>query len=465
MEKRTSWQVFSLLIGLILILLISGDYYLRDNQLIPEILLSELRLGLLIGWALIAGFISLIFVLFQVQILSPINQLVENLKKRFDGDEQTLEPLHYTTEISPLLYAVEILLRSLTLESREAQLEKESLQLVLNQITDGIIMVNDLGDINSINPAAEVIFNIDKEQALGHSLAEVVRHHQWINIYRSCRENLKETSGTLEIPSQKIFLQGIAIPLEESLPGYTLLVFQDLSKIKQLETTRQDFISNISHELRTPLASIKALTDTLQEGALEDPKAARRFLARMDTEVDALTQMVTELLELSRIESGQVPLNLVPVSPKSLLDRVGERMGAQAGRKKIILEMDIDDSLPEIQADQRRLEQVLVNLLHNAIKFSDPADKIIIEATNNKTEVVFSVKDFGTGISEVDLERIFERFYKTDQARSSGGTGLGLSIAKHVIEAHQGKIWAESALNEGSTFYFSLPIKRLTESD
>jgi two-component system phosphate regulon sensor histidine kinase PhoR len=331
----------------------------------------------------------------------------------------------------------------------------------MNQITDGIVMVNEKGEISSMNPAAERIFNVEFDQASGHSVAEILRHHQWIELYRNSSQNEIETSITLELPGQKVFLQGIATPLGEALPGNTLMVFQDLSQIRRLETTRQDFISNISHELRTPLASLKALADTLQESALDDPAASRRFLSRMDTEVDALTQLVTELLELSRIESGRVPLDKKPVEPEILLISAFERLRAQADRRKIQVEISNSKQLPTIMADPRRIEQVLVNLLHNAIKFSNAGSKINLNASRNQNSVILSVQDFGTGISEIDLERIFERFYKTDLARASGGTGLGLSIAKHIVEAHQGEIWAESTLNEGSTFFFSLPIEQI----
>jgi two-component system phosphate regulon sensor histidine kinase PhoR len=459
MEKRTSWRVFLFLISVILILLIVGDIYLRNNPEIPDSLLPELRQSLLFGSVILAAVCSFIFVLFQVRIYSPLNHLVLNLKKRFEGDDQNLEPLHYITEIGPLLYNVEVLLKSLTLQIQEVENERETLSSVLSQITDGIVMVDERGEINSMNPAAERIFEIDEDQALGHTVAEVLRHHQWIELYRDSSQNEVESSITLEIPGQKVFLQGIAIPLGESLPGNTLMVFQDLSQIRRLETTRRDFISNISHELRTPLASLKALAETLQESALDDPAASRRFLKRMDTEVDALTQLVTELLELSRIESGRVPLDKKPTNPETLLSRAFERLRAQADRKKIQVEINNSNQLPEIMADPRRVEQVLVNLLHNAIKFSEPGGKILMKGEKDQDSIVLSVQDFGTGISERDLERIFERFYKTDQARSSGGTGLGLSIARHLVEAHDGEIWAESALNEGSTFYFSLPIQ------
>jgi two-component system phosphate regulon sensor histidine kinase PhoR len=259
-------------------------------------------------------------------------------------------------------------------------------------------------------------------------------------------------------------------------PGGTLLLIQDLTRVRRLEAVRRDFISNVSHELRTPLASLKALTETLQEGALEDPPAARRFLARIEAEVDALTQMATELLELSRIESGQVPLETKTVQPELLLTSAADRMRTQAERANLTLRVEIPPGLPAIRADGPRLEQVLVNLLHNAIKFT-PSGEVVAAvnegppspdgsgAGGERPNVVFSVRDTGIGIPADDLARIFERFYKTDRARAraelnrsaGGGTGLGLSIAKHIVEAHGGEIWAESQEGRGSTFYFSIP--------
>jgi two-component system phosphate regulon sensor histidine kinase PhoR len=224
-----------------------------------------------------------------------------------------------------------------------------------------------------------------------------------------------------------------------------------------LETVRRDFISNISHELRTPLASLKALTETLRDGALEDSKAAARFLGRIETEVDALTQMATELLELSRIESGQVPLELKAVPAAALLLSAVERMRAQAERAGITILIDNAEDMTVLRADPTRLEQVLVNLIHNAIKFTRPGGEVILATENEADFVRFSVRDSGAGIPAEDLERIFERFYKADRARSGGGTGLGLSISRHLVEAHGGRIWAESTEGQGSTFYFTIP--------
>jgi len=460
MERKRGLLYFLILVGTFVILTISGSIYfqriLREN---PQ-LYDAVRMPLYLAGLLVIGITSLIFTIMQIRIFRPLNQLEQNLKKQSGLKENRLDSLPIPNDIGPLLHAIEIILRSYNHQVQETEAKNESLRSVLNQITDGIVMVDNQGLVSSMNPAAERIFSISSDQARGRTVAEVLRQHQWIELYKHCRDLNQESSATLELAAQKIFLQGIAIPPGESLPGHTLMVFQDLSEIHRLETTRQDFISNISHELRTPLASLKALTDTLQEGALDDPSAARSFLARMDTEVDSLAQMVSELLELSRIESGMVPLNLKPTSPEAVIKSAQERMGAQAQRKNIQIENQIEADLPNVLADARRVIQVLVNLIHNAIKFSAPNSTINLAARQDAASIIFSVEDFGTGIPESVLNRIFERFYKTDQSRASGGTGLGLSIAKHIIEAHQGRIWAESTYGQGSCFFFSIPLEK-----
>jgi two-component system, OmpR family, phosphate regulon sensor histidine kinase PhoR len=247
-------------------------------------------------------------------------------------------------------------------------------------------------------------------------------------------------------------------PLAPQLPGSFLLLFQDLTRIHQLEMIRQDFVSNVSHELRTPLATLKALVETLQDYAVKDPDASKKFLGRMDNEIDNLTQMVQELLELSKIESGRVPLVKREISPGILISNVAERMQLQIQKGKLDLKLDIQRKIPTILVDENRMEQVLVNLIHNAIKFTPPGGKITLSAKQRNHEIIFSIEDTGIGIPPRDLERIFERFYKVDRARSEHGTGLGLSIARHLVEAHGGRIWAESIPTKGSTFHFSIPL-------
>ena len=171
--------------------------------------------------------------------------------------------------------------------------------------------------------------------------------------------------------------------------------------------------------------------------------------------------MATELLELSRIESGQVPLEFKPVPAASLLLSAADRMRAQAERAGLVLRLSAPLDMSEVVADPHRLEQVLVNLIHNAVKFTPPGGEVVLSAEFEENFVRFSVRDSGVGIPAEDLGRIFERFYKADRARSGGGTGLGLSISRHLVEAHGGKIWAESTEGQGSTFYFTIPLASL----
>jgi two-component system phosphate regulon sensor histidine kinase PhoR len=212
------------------------------------------------------------------------------------------------------------------------------------------------------------------------------------------------------------------------------------------------------------------LTETLQDGAQADPEAAPRFIGRIATEVDALTQMAQELLDLSRIESGQVELDRKPVAPKKLLASAAERMRLQAERAGLSLHVECPPNLPKVNADEPRIEQVLVNLVHNAVKFTPPGGDVCLLADvvpeSSQPEgagagegmVRFAVQDSGVGIPADDVPRIFERFYRVDKSRAGGGTGLGLSISRHLVESHGGQIWAESREGEGSTFYFTLKI-------
>jgi two-component system, OmpR family, phosphate regulon sensor histidine kinase PhoR len=242
-------------------------------------------------------------------------------------------------------------------------------------------------------------------------------------------------------------------------------LMQDLSHLHRLETVRRDFISNLSHELRTPLASIKALVDTLRDGAIEDPPAAEHFLERMEVEVDEMTQMVQELLELSRIESGQAPLRLFPTAITALVEPVMARLHTQAERANLTLNLVLTSELPEVMVDADRVRTVILNLVHNAIKFTPAGGYVTVSARTVPDTiadaVVISVADTGVGIPTEDVPRIFERFYKADRARSGGGTGLGLAIAKHTVQAHNGQIWVESTEDVGSTFSFTLPLVNL----
>jgi len=413
----------------------------------------------IIGVSALAGaLVILLSILIANRTLSPLRWLSKEVKRLGSGAASLELPVSCQDEIGVISQSFGEIADQLNDQIEGFNEERAKLMAVLRSMADAVLLVNEHGKVTLINPAAERIFNTRAEHALGQTLMEVVRRHQFVDFWKTALSNQMQQIVTLEIMPERLFIQAIATPLGESLPGSTLLVFQDLTRIRQLENVRKDFISNVSHELRTPLASMKAVTETLHSGALEDPPAARRFLQLLDNEIDNLTQLVQELLELSRIESGLVPFNLQPVKPINLLTAAAERMEVQAERAGLKMEVDCPEDLPLLRADEERVEQVLINLLHNAIKFTPAGGEITARAWVEGGWIQISVKDTGAGIAPEALPRVFERFYKTDQSRSGGGTGLGLSIAKHTIEAHGGRIWAESVPGEGSTFTFLLPL-------
>ena len=360
----------------------------------------------------------------------------------------------HVKELENLSSAISSLVLTFNLQHATLESERARLAAVLEQMTDGVLIADADGIVQFANPAAGKLFQ--SPNPIHHSLTEVIRHHQLVEAWRRCQQTGELQSESVELPNRHQYLQLIVIP--DTHASGSLLLVQDLTRIRRLETVRRDFISNLSHELRTPLASLKALTETLQDGALDDPPAARKFIDQIQTEVDALTQMVTELLELSRIESGRLALDLQPVSPSDLLFSASRRMQLQAERARLSLRVECADDLPKVSIDSQRLEQVLVNLIHNAVKFTRAGGEVILQAEAGMGEVRFAVRDSGIGIPEEDVARIFERFYRVDKSRAGSGTGLGLSIAKHIVEAHNGKIWAESIEGQGSTFYFSIPL-------
>lgn len=364
-------------------------------------------------------------------------------------------PLPHSNDIDGLIGAIEFRRTAFSAELATLHTETERLATLLEQLTDGVLIADADGRVQFANPAAGKLFGTD--HLIHQSVAQVVRNHQLIEAWRRCQQTRLLQIEVVEIPTRKQYLQLIVIPDEHE--GGSLLLAQDLTQVRKLETVRRDFISNVSHELRTPLASLKALTETLQSGALADPDAGPRFLERIHTEVDALTQMTQELLDLSRIESGQVQLNFEAIAPRKLIYSAADRMKAQVERASLILDVKCDDGLPSIHADKNRLEQVLVNLIHNAVKFTKPGGRITLGVEAVPGGVRCAVRDTGVGIPSESLTRIFERFYRVDSSRTGSGTGLGLSISRHIVEAHGGKIWAESDEGRGSVFYFELPIK------
>jgi two-component system phosphate regulon sensor histidine kinase PhoR len=417
--------------------------------------------GAILAAALLATFLAALLALFIAERTAcPIRELTEVAEHMADGD-LSARGLPTRGEIGVLTDAFNRMAREL--EEKVATLTREQSRLagVLTTMADGAIITSEHGQVLLINPAAARLLGATEEAAMGRSLVQVVRQHELAALWQRCRETGEEQVATIETGRRTpLFLRAIATRVRGEGPSAILIILQDLTQIRRLETVRRDFISNISHELRTPLASLKALADTLRDGALEDPPAARHFLDNIEAEVDALTQMVEELMALSQLESGQAPLELLPVAVADILLPPVERLRLQAERAGLTLTVGLPPDIPPVLADLERIRQVVTNLVHNAIKFTPAGGEITLSAAAAAGEVIISVHDTGIGIPADDLPRIFERFYKADRARSGGGTGLGLSIAKHIVLAHNGRIWAESLEGQGSTFYFSLPPVR-----
>lgn len=426
---------------------------------------ARLRWTVLLAALLTALVAALLAVLIAERTARPVRELTQVVQRMTEGDlSARLLPLT-RDEVGTLTRAFNQMSDRLREMVNKLVEERSRLVAVLDNMTNGVVITGGDGRVRLINPAAIRLLGIAEEAALGRPLAQVARDYRIIDLWQRCCELNEEQFEPVEMSRRGLFLQAIATPLQDVGPRACLVILQDLTQVRRLETVRRDFISNISHELRTPLASLKALADTLRDGALEDPPAARRFLDRIDVEVDALTQIVRELLELSRIESGQVPLHLEPTSVANVVLPPVERLRAQAERADLNLIVSLPPDLPPILADAERVQQVITNLVHNAIKFTPPQGQVIISAGASGDKVTISVRDTGVGIPADDLPRIFERFYKADRARSGGGTGLGLAIAKHIVQAHDGLLWVESPAvklkagveGQGSTFYVSLP--------
>lgn len=254
----------------------------------------------------------------------------------------------------------------------------------------------------------------------------------------------------------------------QACPQYFTISIENLSETRRLERVQRDFLANISHELRTPLTSVLLMAETLEDVVETDTDKAQEFIEKIETEVQYLSGLVAELLELSRLESGEMPMTIEPVEAQQMVREVMARMLPLAQRHRVRMFTEIEQGETLVAADSRLITRVLFNLVHNAIKFTPTGGMIVIGTApqHNQHTQRFFVRDTGVGIRAEDLPRVFERFFKTDRARSKanfmgpggGGTGLGLAIARQVVEAHGGRIQAESVIEKGSTFTFTLPI-------
>ncbi len=416
--------------------------------------MGHINLVITLG-ALIAAALGILLA-FQVTRITvdPVKKLTAVSKRMADGDLNQEIAVTSRDEVGDLARAFNRMAMQVKQTMAAVTAERDRMEVIFSHMGDSILVVDGNSIVTTLNRAAEKVFQVSREQAIGRHFIEVVRDYEIDTLLQRCLTAKEQQKGLVGVSPKKQLLGVIATPFRGD-SGCVVLI-QDLTELRRLETVRRDFISNLSHELRTPITSLKALTETLHEGAIDQPSVARDFVSKMNVEVDRLAQMVQEMGDLSRIESGESPLQKSPVNIADVATSAVERLKAQSERAGLRLETRIASDLPRASVDEGRIEQVLVNLIHNAIKFTPPGGRIDITAKVDGDMLVVSVSDTGVGISTDDLPRVFERFYKADRARAGGGTGLGLAIAKHVVEAHGGRIWVESVEGRGATFSFSI---------
>ena len=334
--------------------------------------------------------------------------------------------------------------------------QRAQLEALLNASSDATVAIDRSGGVVYLNDAATHMFTGTGDQSIGRPFIEVVRDHDLNDLLVAAAQQGERSVRVVAYGQTQRWLQATAVPIEGAGAWAALAVFHDLTEVRRLEGMRRDFISNVSHELRTPLAGIRAAAETLQEGALDDRPAAMEFMGHIQREVDRMTQLVEELLELSRIESGAAPLRFVPLDAAALVTDTVKRFAQQAERAGLTLAARTPEGALPIVGDGERLERALGNLVANAIKFTPLGGSVTVAAEATDGDVAISVTDTGIGIEPEQQARVFERFYKADRGRGDG-TGLGLAIVKHIALAHEGNVSVESRPGRGSTFTIRLP--------
>ncbi len=408
---------------------------------------------------LIAGLLS--FLLART-ITVPVHELTARAAELAGGRFDRLIDVHSEDEVGRLAGMFNHLTVRLRDTLDEISAEKRKAEAILSHMTDGVVALDPEARVILINPAAARLLGLEAGQA-GRRLLEVAPGLPLAG-------PLARALGGEEVPADGVPLLfpwgGLTLaagltPLRDASGRVAgaVAVFHDVTEREKLEALRREFVANVSHELRTPLTTIKSYIETILDGAVDDPALVERFLRVAAGETDRMARLVNDLLTLSQLDSGRIRLDLRPLDPGDLVRAVGERFSERCHKKGIALEVRTTASLPQIEADRDRLEQVLTNLVSNAVDFTPAGGRFEIGAEAVPGGVVLAVRDTGVGIPPDDLPRIFERFYRVDKARSReyGGTGLGLAIARELVEAHGGRIAIDSTLGEGTTVRVTLP--------
>lgn len=434
--------------------------------LIEYLLVLENRLWIFLGvGAASAVFIAWYFtVRVEQELLEPIRDMTRVTRQLIGKQMKYTLPDEYVDELALLGKTLSEVGNRIQRNISELTEEKNKIQAIIECMAEGVISLDKRGRIALLNPAAETMFRLRSTELLGKPFLEVVRNYQLAQVFQEALATGRPQNRRVELVTPAVRILRIEItPLQnerEEILG-VVGVIHDISEITRVERMRTDFVANVSHELRTPLTTIKGFVETLLEGAMEDPVTCKRFLEIINTESNRLAQLISDLLSLSEIEAQKQPLVREVFSLAELIYETLEIFNMSFQKKSLQLQLSLPENLPKIAADRGKIGQVLINLIDNAIKYTQGGQTVTISVRQEGESLVTCVADTGPGIPQEALPRIFERFYRVDTARSRemGGTGLGLAIVKHIIEAHGGKVWVISEWGQGSRFYFALPLR------
>ena len=406
-------------------------------------------------------------------ITRPISEMRRQTANIADGDYSGKVTVYGADELGELAETINDLSYKVKDAQETTESERQRLDSVLRHMTDGVLATDRRGKIIIINSRAMDLLSISEDKAIGQSIMKVLKLGEKFT-FRQLLETQDELILNIPTDDQDTILRGefSVIQRESGFISGLVCVLSDITEQEKVEQERRSFVSNVSHELRTPLTSVKSYTESLIDGAWEDEEIAPEFLKVISTETDRMIRMITDLLNLSRMDQGKQDLNREFVSINELVAHIIDRFemvlkSEQYRNKKYTIERDFTQRTLWVEIDQDKFIQVIDNIMNNAIKYSPDGGKITCKLMETHNSVVISITDEGLGIPRKDIGHVFDRFYRVDKARarSMGGTGLGLAISKEVVQLHGGKIWVTSVENKGSTFFISLPYIPMDEED
>lgn len=395
-------------------------------------------------------------------LIQPIHRMLEIARKLSRGEFGERVEIKTGDEITGLAALFNQMAQELETQINTLSEEQAQLTAILSSMVEGVMVLDCRGNILLVNTAFKHMFHLSGQETVGRPAMEVLRHYPLIELIKTVLDTRTSQSQEVIIQTDReryFQVQASVTPSCRDQEVCAVLVFHDITEIKRLERVRKDFVANVSHELRTPLTSIKGYMEALLDGAKDDPKQCLEFLQILQKHANRLDNIIADLLVLSQIESGRYQWKQEQAKVIDIIEKAISVLKPMAENKEQIMSVLIPQDLEPLVGDTEKLTQVMINLLDNAIKYTGERGQITVEAYKTKDGTGIAVKDTGLGIPKKDLSRIFERFYRVDQARSRelGGTGLGLSIVKHIIEAHGGRVSVESEIGKGSRFTVLLP--------